>query len=151
MILFEYHLYRDVFMKIMNRDTDYAIRALRLIALQHENLISAKEIAHQLDAPVPFLRKILQVLQQKGILTSHKGKVGGFSLNKTPDTIYFLDLIEAFHGAIDRCECSAQEKTCPDMDACLLSDKLVKIKQFVIDELKAITLASLLPEVKSHG
>ena len=65
-------------MKLITRDTDYAVRALCFIGQRQKRLISASELVANLKIPRPFLRKILQTLNREGILNSYKGKGGGF-------------------------------------------------------------------------
>ncbi|MEI7942029.1 MAG: Rrf2 family transcriptional regulator [Candidatus Riflemargulisbacteria bacterium] len=137
-------------MRILNRDTDLATRALCYLAQQQDKPISVAHLEDVLIAPRPFLRKILQVLQTQGFLKSFKGKKGGFILNKTADTIYIKDLIVAFHGPINTNECVFNKKTCPDIGSCLLKGKIERIKSYVSNELKSVTIASLIPQSKGE-
>ena len=59
-------------MKLITRDTDYAVRALIFIIKQKKEVISVNKLINNLKLPRPFLRKILQVLNKKGILNSAK-------------------------------------------------------------------------------
>lgn len=79
----------------------YALRALIYLALngQGNNKIGIKEIAKELEIPMPFLGKIMQTLAKHKILASTKGPHGGFSLNKSPFEIYLMDIIEIIDGA----------------------------------------------------
>jgi Rrf2 family protein len=79
--------------KLITRDTDYAIRALCCIAKKKRELISAKELVECLKMPKPFLRKILQELQKEKLVHSYKGRGGGFSLAKSPEKTTLADLI----------------------------------------------------------
>ena len=64
-------------MKLITRDTDYAIRALCCIAKRKETIISVDKLVKQLRIPRPFSRKILQTLNKRKILRSYKGTSGG--------------------------------------------------------------------------
>ena len=55
-------------MKLITRDTDYAVRALVFIAKQKEEIVSVRDLVEKLKIPKPFLRKILQLLNKKGLL-----------------------------------------------------------------------------------
>ena len=59
-------------MKLITRNTDYAIRALCYIAEQKQEVISADRLVKSLEIPRPFLRKILQTLTKAGLLNSSK-------------------------------------------------------------------------------
>src|SRR3990167_7673473 len=86
------------FMRLINRNTDYAVRAISYISRQEEKVISVSRLVERLNAPRPFLRKILQILNKKGILISYKGQGGGFALAKKPQEIFLTDLIETLQG-----------------------------------------------------
>ncbi len=131
-------------MKLITRDTDYAIRALRFIAEQKKKKFSVSELARDLKAPRPFLRKIMQVLNKNGVLKSYKGQNGGFTLALKPERIFVTDLIEVFQGPVKLNECIFKKKICADVKSCILKEKLEAMERYVISELKSITIASLL-------
>lgn len=131
-------------MKLITRDTDYAIRALVFIASHKNKIISASHLVQELKIPRPFLRKILQILHKKGVLISYKGQGGGFLLATSPDKIFLTDLIEIFQGPLKINECIFKRKICPNRNACLLRRKISSIEKQVLSGLRVITLASLL-------
>ena len=131
-------------MKLITRDTDYALRALCFIAKHKRQIVSVRELVKKLKIPKPFLRKILQVLNKKNILKSYKGQGGGFSLAATPHKIFLVDLIEIFQGPLRLNECFFKKTACPNTKTCILRKKINNIERYVIRELKYITLASLL-------
>ena len=131
-------------MKLVTRDTDYALRALAEIASSESRLVSAAGLVEKVKIPHPFLRKILQILNKKGILKSTKGKSGGFSLAAEPKDIYLLRLMEIFQGKFKLNECLFKRKLCPERFVCPLRKKISNIERYVISELKNVTLASLL-------
>ena len=131
-------------MGLINRDTDYAVRALCFISRYKDRLVSVSELVKELKMPRPFLRKILQVLNKEGILKSHKGKRGGFRLNCSVEKIFLVDLIEAFQGPLRLNECIFKKKICPDREVCVLRMRISAIEEHVVSELKTITLASLM-------
>lgn len=140
MILICYHY----IMKLLTRDTDYAVRALRYLAQNDDKLVSARELQKKLKTPWPFIRKIMQTLQKKRILTSCKGKNGGFRMAVPAGKIFLVDLIEIFQGRFSLSECLFKKKICPDRDNCLLRQKIESIEHRILGELKAITIDSLL-------
>jgi Rrf2 family protein len=131
-------------MKLITRDTDYAIRALAYIACHKEKLVSVTELVEALHIPRPFLRKILQVLNRRKVLRSLRGVGGGFSLVRKPKEIFLTDIIGIFQGEFQLNECLFRKKLCPQVKTCFLRKKIVSIEKFVIAQLKSVTLASLL-------
>jgi Rrf2 family protein len=134
-------------MKLMNRDTDYAVRALCYIAQKKDNVISASELVQELGIPRPFLRKLLQTLQKEGLLDSYKGKGGGFVLVATPRDISLLDLVEVFQGPIRVNEHTFKKHRCSHLRACRLKKKIDAIEEHLAEELKSINIAQLIREV----
>ena len=131
-------------MKLITRNTDYAVRALCCITEQKEDIVSVDQIVKCLEMPRPFLRKILQILNKEGLLDSHKGKGGGFTLALPPEKISLIDLMKIFQGTIKLNECKFKKSDCPLIKNCLLKKKIDEIEEEVISKLKAITMASII-------
>ena len=130
-------------MKLITRDTDYAIRAICCIAGSESGMVTVTELSKELDIPRPFLRKIFQVLNKRGLLKSFKGKSGGFSLTSDPEKVTVLDVLEIFQGPFQLSEHVFKGKTCPNVDACFLKGKLDTLEKNVKKELSSITIGSL--------
>ncbi|MBU0549548.1 MAG: Rrf2 family transcriptional regulator [Candidatus Omnitrophica bacterium] len=130
-------------MKLITRDTDYAIRALVFIGRSDKAIISVSELVRELKIPKPFLRKILQILNKKNLLRSYKGNKGGFILKKGLEKIFLLDLIKIFQGSLRLNECFLRKSICPNIKTCLLKKKIDKIQKLVTSELENIDLKSL--------
>ena len=131
-------------MKLITRDTDYALRALCFIIKNKKKVMPVSLLAEKTGIPRPFLRKILQILNRKGILKSHKGQGGGFSLRVPPERIYLVKLAEIFQGPLKLNDCIFKRKACPSVKVCALSAKLERIEKIVKNELSLITIASLM-------
>ena len=130
-------------MKLITKDTGYAIRALNCISGVEGQIVTVSDLAERLDIPRPFLRKILQVLKKKGILNSYKGKNGGFVLSVDPEKITVLGLIEIFQGKFCLKEHVFYGKRCSYFKNCSLKKKIDILETRVAGELKAITIGSL--------
>jgi Rrf2 family protein len=130
--------------KLITRESDYALRALCYIANHQKEIVTTAELVRVLKIPRPFLRKLLQILNKRKMLVSHKGKGGGFKLVRQADKIVLLDLIEIFQGQFQLNECRFKKNICPDRNICALRKKIKHIEKQVINELEAITLGSLL-------
>ena len=131
-------------MKLLTRNTDYAVRAMCYMAKRGQGVISVTELVKALKIPRPFLRKILQALGRKGIVRSSKGVGGGFGLAVPANRIYLVDLIEALQGPFSINECIFKRKLCPNVRACPLKKKIDAIGRYVESELRSITIGSLL-------
>ena len=131
-------------MKLITRNTDYAVRALCFIVKKKQEIITVSMLTKKLKIPKPFLRKILQILNKNKILRSLKGQGGGFILAVSPDKIFLVDLIEIFQGALKINECIFKKRICPNVKTCVLKKKIDRIERYVVSELESITIASLI-------
>lgn len=131
-------------MKLITRDTDYGIRALCYAATNKRKITSVEELVKNLKMPRAFIRKILQILTKEKMLKSYKGQGGGFTLAVLPNKLYLYDLIKIFQGPVRLNECNFKKKVCPNVKICKLKKKIDKLQEYVVGELKRITLASLI-------
>lgn len=136
-------------MKLVTRNTDYAIRAIIYIAQAKKRVIPVEELTLALKIPQPFLRRLLQVLGKKGILKSHKGKGGGFILKAAPEKIRIIEIMRIFQGKVRLVDCMLKKQVCPNTGSCILGHKLKEIEKSVLRQLESITLVSLLKGGKS--
>lgn len=138
-------------MKLITRNTDYAVRALCYIYRQNKEAVSVAELVAELDIPRPFLRKILQTLSSEGLLKSYKGQGGGFAQAKAAKEIFLTDLIRIFQNSIRLNECIFKKKICPNKSTCLLKAEIDGIEEEVLKKLGSITIASLIRDNSQHN
>ena len=131
-------------MKLLTRNTDYAVRAICSMAVKRGRVITVDGLVKELGVPRPFLRKILQILSKEGIVNSLRGAGGGFTLAIKPSKISLTDLIEIFQGPININECVFKKMACPNRSRCPLKVRIDRIERHVETELKSITIESLL-------
>ena len=130
-------------MKLITRNTDYALRALCYIS-KNKNIVTVDELVGRLDVPRPFMRKILQQLNKKRILVSFKGQGGGFKLKAHPKEIYIVEIMRVFQGEVGINECFLKKNICPNKGKCVLRKKIRLIEEYVLKQLEKITIASLI-------
>ena len=130
-------------MKLITRDTDYAVNALYSMSEDKNRIFTVTELVKKLGIPRAFLRRILQVLSKRGFVRSFKGSCGGFKLSKSPEKIFLSDIMEIFQGRFKINECLLNRKTCPNIKACRLKKKIDLIERYIYSELKSVTLDSL--------
>ncbi len=93
-----------------------AIRALTYLGLNSAGQpVSPRHMAERLGESPTYLAKVVRHLVKAGILRAHRGVSGGVTLNRPPDEISLLSIVEACQGAIlgDFCQDADRlEKTC---------------------------------------
>ncbi len=129
-------------MKLITRNTDYAIRALCYIS-KHKTVVAVEELVEKLGVPRSFMRKILQQLNKERILGSFKGQGGGFKLKVLPEKIYIIEIMRIFQGHVELNGCFLKKDVCPNKGKCVLRKKLRLIEENMFKQLKEITIASL--------
>jgi Rrf2 family protein len=111
--------------------------------------LTAKDAAKHSGIPLPMASKILKSLARRGLLASHRGVKGGYSLAVTPDTISLGDVIEALEGPIGITECSHTPGACEQEPCCPVRSNWLRISVTVKEALDRIPLSAMAspPEV----
>ena len=131
-------------MKVITKNTDYAIRSLLVLASNNKKYFSAKEISVLDNIPYQFLRRILQTLLKNEFLISKEGSAGGFKLLKKASSIKVSDIIQIFQNKIELSDCMFRKKICSNRATCTLRKEILKINDIVNNEFKNITIQKLL-------
>jgi len=96
----------------LSKKADYALMAMKHLAIKTETATSstsAREIAEQYDIPIELMAKVLQRLARRGLLTSHQGTRGGYTLAKPTGAISVADIIQAIDGPLTVTACSTED------------------------------------------
>ena len=80
---------------MFSQTVEYALRAVVCLATEEGRLQGAAEISETMDVPAGYLAKVLQQLVKAEIITSKRGKGGGFLLSRSAKKISLLDVINA--------------------------------------------------------
>lgn len=135
-------------MKLLTKQTDYAIRAVLGLARQGDGFVSSRDIAREEEIPLQFLRRILQMLIKAGIVESREGAAGGVSLGAHPTDIRIADLIRLFQGDIQLAECMFRKRICSNRKTCVLRKRIKRIENMVTREFENLTIADLLADLE---
>lgn len=131
-------------MKI-SRGTDYGIQGILYLARQPSNKVSLLHgVAEAQNVPETYLAKIFQDLAKAGLVRSHRGAKGGFSLGRPSSQITLRQIIEALQGPISLNRCLDVREGCPNSETCPVFEVLRKAQQQLVATLDAATLDSLI-------
>lgn len=130
-------------MKLFNKNTDYAARALIYLSKEKNRFVSSTEISNAVMIPLFYVRRILPELTKNGILISREGTAGGVKLKKKPEVIRILDLIKIFQGDIKISECMFRRKICANRSKCVLRAEIKKIENVVEHKFRNMTIKKL--------
>jgi Rrf2 family protein len=103
----------------LTRGGEYGIRGVLYLAQQDDGRVSMlSAIAKTQDVPPRFLAKIFQALAKAGVVKSHRGAKGGFSLARPASEITVRDVIEAVEGPVLLNVCLAGPGECTRDQIC---------------------------------
>lgn len=128
----------------INRETDYGIGILSLMAREAERRFTTSLIAEWRRLPQPMVSKILKHLARHGILISYRGVKGGYGLARAPENISLAQIIAALEGPIALTECVEEGRdACQYGSHCTVSENWNRINRMVEKALADITLAEM--------
>ena len=78
----------------------YAVVALAELARSGERPVPIKELAERRAIPEQFLEQLFSTLRRAGILVSHRGARGGYTLARPADQINVLEVVQALDGVV---------------------------------------------------
>ena len=138
--------------------TQYAIRGLAELASHLHPAGKPARKSVMLDQLIPatglpreFLSKVFQQLVKAGILTSTKGRGGGFSLARPTHEISLFQIMSAIEGPAECDRCVVGLNECTDATACPQHDLFKPIRQRLKDYLQTTTLADMAASMRGHA
>lgn len=78
----------------------YAVVALAELARSGDTPVPIGQVAERRNMPVQFLEQLFSTLRRAGILTSHRGAKGGYTLARKPEDITVLEVVQALDGVV---------------------------------------------------
>ena len=129
----------------ITRVTDYGIVLLTYFARSsEETLHTARDLARDSHLPLPTVNKVLKTLTRHGLLESHRGVKGGYTLSRHPEEISVAEIISATEGPVAMTECTVDGPGgCDHESECPVSDNWQRINQAIQEALDGITLAEM--------
>lgn len=128
----------------LTKKADYGLMALKYLA-EHPDLpaLSAKEVADAYGIPAQLLAKILQQLTKGGLLRSHAGMNGGYSLSRPARQISAYEVILAIDGPFFITSCTKGAKSCDLTPSCTIKEPLARVNDTIAGVLKSISIQDL--------
>ena len=108
---------------------------------------SAREIARSYNIPPHLMAKVLQKMAQKGIVVSHQGTHGGYTLGRPAHLINAAEVIESIEGPFSMTSCVSENGYCLQFEKCTIKSPLQLLSDSVILMLRRMTVA----QMSRHG
>lgn len=131
----------------------YGLNAVFLLSrIEDQKPLSLKQIASELNVPLPYLEQIVIKLRKDGYVDSTRGAKGGYLLAKAPSEISIYNLLQSLEGEILPVHCK-HTNSCNHTDdgqpCCAGKIVWEKINLSVKDVLRDYTLQDLIDEYKN--
>jgi Rrf2 family protein len=131
----------------LSRTAGYALQAtLQLAQAGSLTPVPCSQLAAEGGMPERFLLQILRNLVTHGILHSARGVDGGYTLDRPPDQISILQVIEAVDGPLSAAV--PESERFPEQSQAKLREALDRVTSLTRQQLDQIKIACLLD--KTH-
>lgn len=136
----------------MSKLTDYGVVVMTYLAREQTRLHAVSEVAMQVQVGAPTVSKVLKRLVREGLVISHRGAKGGYSLARSPEQISMVDIIDALEGPLGLTECGSGPGLCVQESSCSIRTNWQRINGAIRDALAGVTLAEMAePEPRPSG
>lgn len=134
----------------LSKKGEYALRSLINLGIAAEvgrSLVQVSELADTEQLPVKFLEQIMSALKDAKLVTSARGKFGGYRLAKPAKAITIGSVVRLIDGPLAPIGCVSQTAyqkcTCPDEAHCGLRMLMLDVRNAIAGILDRYTLADV--------
>ena len=127
-----------------SKTAQYALRALAVLSgLPFGTAILGRDLAEQAGIPANYLSKVLLSLRNNGILSTARGSGGGYKLQRRPEEVRLVEIVEIFDGPTARPSCLLGGKDCSDHDPCSAHQAWREVRKQYVHSLKTTRLSDI--------
>jgi FeS assembly SUF system regulator len=127
----------------LSKLTDYGTVVLSQMARNPGRLHAAAEIAAVTHLAAPTVSKLLKQFARAGLVSSHRGARGGYSLARPAEAITAVEIIDAIEGPVAITQCSMSHSRRGIEAVCGIGHNWQRISLAIRDSLRTVTLAQL--------
>src|SRR5437867_1620802 len=128
----------------LSKRVEYGLIAIRDIAARSNgHIVTAREIADTYHISHELVAKVLQKMAKAGLIASHQGVYGGYTLAKNPNEITVSRIITVIEGTmpmIAQCMMEGPESCCV-FDVCTIKSPLHKVQANIERAFESMTLS----------
>jgi Rrf2 family protein len=130
----------------------YAIKLLTNLANNDpDEKVMVEDLAREEAVPKAYAAKILQKLARYEIITSYKGRGGGFRINADKFGISIFELIQQIDGKVDFDKCLIDFTNCTSFEPCPFREKWNGTSNQFTKLLLNYKLSDLAYELQNNG
>ena len=136
---------------MITQKTKYALKAMMVLAdaaASGNNALRIEEIAQRSATPKRFLEQILLQIRNAGMISSRRGRAGGYILTREPSSISIGELLRLIDGPIAPLPCLSRTayqrcEDCADEDSCRVRKLFSDVFYAYLLMIESLTLADL--------
>ncbi|MCR5704871.1 MAG: RrF2 family transcriptional regulator [Eubacterium sp.] len=123
----------------------YALRVMIDLAQNGgEQYISLKDVANRQEISMKYLEMIVSLLHKGGMVSSLRGKSGGYKLTKKPEEYTLGAILKLTEGSLAPVFCLENGEQCDRAENCITLPLWKKLDQMIDDCLEQYTLQDLI-------
>jgi len=131
-------------MQITKAETYGIFGVMHLAEQEAGRVVPLSDIAESQDIPEKFLAKIFQNLTKTGIVRSHRGVKGGFSLIKKSADLTIREVVESIQGPYHLIMCLPDGTRCDRSDNCMVRVVMAEAEKKLMEVFESYTIADLI-------
>ena len=130
----------------------YGLRILMDLAIhQSEKPRLIRDIAKSQQISEKYISRLVIALRKAGLIRSVRGVNGGFHLNKKPEDITLLEVVEVMEGPLSIVDCVTAPKKCSHHANCAPREIWCKLNEDIRAIMSRTTLADILAAYRAHN
>ncbi|PEN14984.1 transcriptional regulator [Longibacter salinarum] len=127
---------------LLSKGCEYGLAgAMYLASIPQKGYVPIRAISEHLDISYPFLTKVLQQLNEAGLLTSMRGPNGGVALSQAPERLTLKEIVIAIDGPELFTECVLGLPGCGHEKPCPLHDQWGEVRDHLDGLFGGLSLA----------
>jgi Rrf2 family protein len=127
----------------INRKVEYALIVLMLMkGKDSQDLTTAREVCDRFETPFDTTAKVMQLMNSAGILQSHKGVKGGYTLARDLSEVSYIDLVQLIEGKTFMMDC--HDGPCDLYHKCNISQPIKRLNDYLINIFNSLSINELL-------
>jgi FeS assembly SUF system regulator len=128
----------------VSRLTDYGVVVMAQISQADGKVKTAQDLAAASGLPLPTVSKLLKTLAKHGLLQSHRGVNGGYSLDRPLGQITAREFIQALDGPVALTACvDGSEDACNVESLCPIRGGWDRLNTAIHAALEEVSMADL--------
>ncbi len=137
---------------MLSKTTKYSIRSLVYIYIRNMKgeRPGFREIAENIDSPKEFTGKVLQNITRSGLISSMRGRGGGFFFDDPSKPMTLLEVMNVTEGHDFFHKCGFGLESCNVQNPCPMHEDYAEVRDAFYDLMNRLTIQSLAQKINQN-